>query len=112
VNPIVPLMRDVEIVGNHYREPAEKVVYAELKVGDRLQVELEASNKFDQFAVMVLAAGAHIGYIPRTVSAVCHMLEPESLKALRVEVTKVETGSGKGATGRFRVYFSLGVEVK
>jgi hypothetical protein len=74
---------------------------------------------FDPYAVKVLCGGAHVGYIPRTCSAVCHMLEPESLEKVLCQVVKVDGGvtnaskatKGGGAATRRRVYVSLGVEV-
>lgn len=106
-----PLLRDIEIVGNHFREEMEKQTFAALDVNDKLMIELEPANPHDPFAVKVLAGGAHVGYIPRTCSAVLHMLEPDAVKRTIVQVMKVEQDAAKkGAAGRRHVFISVGVE--
>ncbi len=88
------LLRKVRIVGNYYRDDEAKAVHGLLKRGDRLTLELEPTNEYDDHAVKVLAAGVHIGYIPADCSAIFYVC---GVDAVQVEVNSVATPkAGKG----------------
>lgn len=61
-----PVFTDVFVVGMHFREragvPAKSIV-ANFVPPVELTLEREPTNQFDSFAVKVLYAGQHIGYI-------------------------------------------------
>lgn len=69
---VKPLFRNARIVGSSFRDDHAKTIYAQLKVRDAVEFELEPSNEHDPFAVKVLADGVHVGYIPREMSAVLY----------------------------------------
>lgn len=68
-----PLFRNARIVGSSFRDEEAKTVYANLRVGDAVQFELEPTNEHDPFAVKVVVKdGTHVGYIGREMSAVLY----------------------------------------
>jgi hypothetical protein len=91
---MIPLFRDIEIVGNYFRDDAAKECFNALEYGVKLEIELEPENEHDKFAVRVLAGGVHLGYIPAHSSAICYALS--DLETLSVTVTKVEAKKGGG----------------
>lgn len=70
---IAPVLRDVPIVGNSYRTESEKGVYASLRVDQEVDLSLETTNEHDPYAVKVLFADLHMGYIPRESCASLHV---------------------------------------
>lgn len=70
-----PLIRNARIMGTHFRKPEEKAIHNNLKRGDEVTLALEPTNEFDEFAVKILKDGAHIGYVPKEMSALFHILD-------------------------------------
>lgn len=69
-----PLLRNCRIVGSQFRDDAAQAIYAALAKGDELQLQLDPANPHDPLAVKVIADGTHVGYIPREMSAVFHLV--------------------------------------
>lgn len=91
------LLRDAPIVGNFARDPDSKVKFSTLAEGERLTLVLEPSNAFDPLAVKVMCGDLHLGYIPKTMSAVLYGLPAKENVSL-AECTVSKTGTkGKSA---------------
>lgn len=98
------------IVGMNFRK-SEKFV-AELKVGEKLTLVREPTNKFDKNAVAVWCQGRHIGYVPKTQNVVLAKFidangtvpdekEAPELFAMADEAGKVEVSTNKTITAKF-----------
>jgi hypothetical protein len=66
-----PLLRGLEVVGIHYRPDEVKARINAFPQGSAIEATLRAepTNPHDPHAVAVDIDGIHIGYIPKTVSA-------------------------------------------
>lgn len=68
-----PLIRDMKVVGTHFRTTTEKAAIAALSGTDADgYLEAEPTNEHDRYAVKVCTMeGVHCGYIPATCSGLC-----------------------------------------
>jgi len=70
----IPTFEEVRVVGMHFRErdgvPAKSIV-ANFVPPLTLDLEREPDNRFDEFAIKVMYAGQHIGYIEA--SSACYI---------------------------------------
>jgi hypothetical protein len=67
----------------------------ELKINDELQLEREAGNKFDRFAIKVLKEGKFLGYIAAYENIVMAMLMDQGVK-LEASVSNVNKEIDEG----------------
>lgn len=66
---IKPFIKDIKLItlnvaGLEYVDNIDEI-FPEIKVGDRLELFREASNEYDELAILVKYAGEKIGYVPR-----------------------------------------------
>lgn len=69
------------IAGFTYYDGAE--AFSELKIGTRLELELEKDNAYDSRAVMIWYKDFHLGYIPRSCNRIFY-------KLLKMGITQIE----------------------
>lgn len=70
------------LAGEMFNEAAKTLV-----VGDRLTVQPDAGNKFDECATLILSNGQRVGYLPRQYSRFVSRLLSEQV-SLRAEVVR------------------------
>ena len=88
---MIPLLRNVDIVGNQYRDAPARAEFLRLEPGDMVVLKPTPSNPADPFAVEVWSDIHHIGFLPKQVSAVVHLtrMRPEIELWLEATVTEV-----------------------
>lgn len=87
---VKPVIRDARIMGVSFRDTAAQNRYQQLVQGEQLAIEPEPANEFDPYAVKILTQdGVHLGYVPKEISAVLHVLTDVHAKLVTV-VTRIE----------------------
>ena len=92
---LFPIIRNAPVKGAYFRGDMAKAACAQAEPGDSVELKLDPTNEHDEYCVEVHnAAGVFMGFVPKEISAVFHLLETVDITIL-AEVTGRDKGSQK-----------------
>lgn len=76
------------LAGFNYYDGAE--AFPRLRVGQKLEIELEPDNRYDPMAVMVWFEDSHLGYIPKRENVIICKLLRMGLNNIELRIQRID----------------------